>query len=148
MSNQEATMSVTIGRLLRNVLIADILFSSSGGLLMAAGAPFLSQFLNLPSTLLTGAGLALIPWVVALVVVVRRHRVSMMAIIGIVAINIIWGCVSFVLLGSDRIDPNELGIAFIAAQAGAVTVLAALQLLGLRRSAVEVHLSVATTAPQ
>jgi hypothetical protein len=132
-------MPVTIGKFLRNVLYADILFSSSGGLLMATGAPFLSQLLNLPSALLAGAGLILIPWVVALFIIVRRQQVPTMAIIGVAAINILWACVSFALLASEMIDPNALGNVFIAAQAVTVTVLAGLQLLGLWRFTIEVH---------
>jgi hypothetical protein len=147
-SPQEARMPVTIGKFLRNVLYADILFSSLGALLMAAGAPFLSELLRLPTALLAGAGLVLIPWVLALIVIARRQQAPMMAIIVIAAINALWACGCFALLASDRIGPNALGNAFVVAQAAAVTLLAILQLLGLRSSLSEVRLPGPGAAPR
>jgi hypothetical protein len=128
-------MPVTITKFLRNVLYADILFSTGGGLLMAAGAPFLSPLMDLPSTLLVGAGLALVPWVMALVIVVRREQVPRIVLVDVAGINLLWCAGCFGLLASGEIAPNDLGVAFIIAQAVAVAVLGVLQFLGLRDAA-------------
>jgi hypothetical protein len=125
-------MSVTLTKFLRTVLYADILFSTGGALLMAAGAPFLSPMLHLPSALLVGAGLALVPWVLVLAVIVRRNRAQRMVLVDIAGINLLWCAACLGLLASKAIAPNALGIAFIVAQALVVAVFGALQFLGLR----------------
>jgi hypothetical protein len=128
-------MPVTMTKFLRTVLYADILFSSGGALLMAAGAPFLSPLQALPSALLLGAGLVLVPWVLALVMVVRRERVPRMVLVDIAGLNLLWCAACFGLLASGDIAPNELGVAFVVAQALAVAVLGVLQFIGLRDAA-------------
>jgi hypothetical protein len=128
-------MPVTITKFLRTVLYADILFSTGGAVLMAAGAQFLSPLLNLPSALLLGAGLILVPWVLALVMIVRRERVPRIVLVDIAGINLLWCAACFGLLASGEIEPNGLGVAFIAAQALAVAALGVLQFLGLREAA-------------
>lgn len=125
-------MPVTITKFLRTVLGADILFSTGGAVLMAAGAPFLAPMLDLPSGLLFGAGLVLVPWILALGIVVRRQSVSKAALVDIAGINLLWCAACFALLASGEIMPNGLGIAFVVAQAIAVAVLGVLQFLGLR----------------
>lgn len=128
-------MSVTITKFLRNALYADILFSTGGALLMAVGAPFLSPFMNLPAILLVGAGLLLVPWVLALVLVTRRQRVLKIVLVDIAGINLAWCAACLGLLASGGIAPNGLGVAFVVAQALAVAMLGALQFLGLREAA-------------
>lgn len=123
-------MSVTITKFLRNVLYADILFSGVGAVLMTAGAPFLSPLLDLPAGLLAGAGVALVPWVVGLVVVARREQVAKTIMIDIIGINFLWAAVCFGLLLGGWIAPNALGIAFVVAQAVAVALLGCLQWSG------------------
>ena len=56
-------MSFTLNPFLRQVLFADAAVSGAAGLLMVAGAPFLSPLLGLPTGLLFYAGLALFPFV-------------------------------------------------------------------------------------
>lgn len=128
-------MSVTITPFLRNALNADALISGAAGLLMMGGANFLSPFLELPAPLLFGAGLALVPFVAMLVVVARRHTVSRLVLIDIIAINALWVVGSVALLVSGAVAPNLLGILFVAAQAVAVALFAELQFVGLRRAA-------------
>jgi hypothetical protein len=132
---KEAAMPVTMTKFLRTVLYADILFSTGGALLMAAGAPFLSPLLGLPSTLLVGAGLVLIPWVLGLGVVVRLRHVPKIVMVDIVAINFLWCAACFGLFASGAIAPNGLGIAFVVAQALVVALFGVLQFLGLRDAA-------------
>jgi len=125
-------MSVTLTKFLRTVLYADILFSTGGALLMAAGAPLLSPMLHLPFALLLGAGLALVPWVLGLAVIVYRSRVQRTVLVDIAGINLLWCAACLGLLASGAIAPNALGIAFIVAQALVVAVFGVLQFVGLR----------------
>lgn len=128
-------MSVAISTYLRNVLYIDALVSGAAAILMVAGAPFLAPLLGLPAPLLAWAGLALAPFVLMLVVVARREAVARLVLIDIVAINALWVAASFALLVSGLVSPNWLGIAFVAAQALTVALLAERQFAGLRRSA-------------
>lgn len=127
-------MPVTIGRFLRNALYADILFSTGGAILMAGGAPFLSPLLGLPTNLLLGAGLVLVPWVAALLMIVRRRQASRTLLMDIVGINVLWAVASVGLAISGWIAPTALGTAFVSAQAFAVALFAALEFIGIQRT--------------
>ena len=72
------------------------------------------------------------PWVVALIVVVRRKTAPKIVLVDIAGINLLWCAACFGLLAFGGITPNAFGIAFVAAQALAVALLGVLQLLGLR----------------
>jgi hypothetical protein len=128
-------MSVTITPFLRNALNADALISSGAGLLMMGGASFLAPFLELPASLLFGAGLALVPFVAMLVIVARRQTVSRLVLIDIIAINALWVVGSFALLVSGAVSPNLLGMLFVTAQAVTVALFAELQFIGMQRAA-------------
>jgi len=127
-------MSIVVTPFLRNALRLDALVSGAAGLLMIAGAPFLSPLLGLPEALLFWAGIALVPFVAMLVVVARRASVSKLLLVDIIAINAIWVAASFGLLLSGVTEANLLGIAFVTAQALTVAVFAELQFVGLRRA--------------
>lgn len=127
-------MSFTLNPFLRQVLFIDAAVSGAAGLLMAAGAPFLSPLLGLPSGLLFWAGIALFPFVALLIAVARRGEASRLVLIDIVAINALWVAASFGLLVSGAVAPTLLGYAFVIAQALAVASLAGLQFAGLRRT--------------
>ena len=128
-------MSFTLNPFLRQVLFVDAAVSGAAGVLMAAGAPFLSPLLGLPENLLFWAGLALFTFVALLIAVARRGKASRLILIDIVAINALWVAASFGLLISGAVQPTMLGYAFVIAQALAVALLAELQLIGLRRVA-------------
>jgi hypothetical protein len=129
-------MSITITPFLRNVLHADAAVSGAAALLMAAGAPFLSGLLGLPSGLLFWAGVVLFPFVAMLVVLARKQSVSKIVLVDIIAINALWVAGSFALMFSGWVAPNLLGIAFISAQAITVALFAGLQFVGMRRTAI------------
>lgn len=128
-------MSISVTPFLRNVLMADAAISGAAGLLMIAGAGILGPFLELPSSLLFWAGVALVPFVAMLFIVARRPSVSRLMLVDIIAINALWVVASFVLLFSGMVEPNLLGIAFVSAQALTVALLAELQFVGFRRAA-------------
>jgi hypothetical protein len=127
-------MTLTFNPFLRRVLFVDAAVSGAAGLLMAAGAPFLSPLLGLPRGLLFWAGLALFPFVAMLIAVARRGEASRLVLIDIVAINALWAAASLGLLVSGAVAPTLLGYAFVIAQALAVALLAELQLVGFRRT--------------
>jgi hypothetical protein len=127
-------MSFTLNPFLRQVLLVDAAVSGSAGLLMAAGAPFLSPLLGLPAGLLFWAGVALFPFVALLVAVARRNEVPRIVIIDIIAINALWVAASLGLLVSGVVAPTPLGYAFVIAQALSVALLAGLQFAGLGRT--------------
>lgn len=127
-------MTVNVTPFLRNALRADAIVSGAAAILMAAGAPYIAPLLGLPSGLLFWAGLALLPFIAMLFVVSRRQSVSRMVLIDIIAINALWVVGSFALLFSGVLSPNMLGMAFIAAQALSVALLAELQFVGFRRA--------------
>lgn len=128
-------MTVTMSNFLRNSLRADALVSGAAALLMAAGAPLLSPLLGLPSPLLVGAGLVLVPWTLLLLAIARRASVSRMLLIDVIAVNALWVAASVGLLVSGLVAPTALGIAFVAAQALTVALFAELQFMALRRAA-------------
>ena len=126
-------MSFTLNPFLRQVLFVDAAVSGAAGVLMAAGAPFLSPLLGLPENLLFWAGLALFTFVALLIAVARRGKASRLILIDNVAINALWVAASFGLLISGAVQPTMLGYAFVIAQALTVALLAELQFIGLRR---------------
>lgn len=127
-------MSIAVTPFLRNVLKADALFSAVGALMMALGAPYVAPLTQLPSGLLVGAGLVLVPWVALLVYLQRKQSIARIVLIDIIAINALWAAVSFGLLVSGFIAPNALGIAFVVAQAVVVAIFGELQFIALRRA--------------
>ncbi|MDQ2634572.1 MAG: hypothetical protein M3Y78_12630 [Pseudomonadota bacterium] len=127
-------MSFSLNPFLRHVLAIDAVVSGAAGLLMAAGARYLSPQLGLPQNLLFWAGLALFPFVAFLIAVARRGEASRLVIVDIIAINALWVAASFGLLFSGAVQPSMLGYAFVVTQALAVALLAALQFIGLRRT--------------
>ncbi|MDP3896683.1 MAG: hypothetical protein Q8Q62_08405, partial [Mesorhizobium sp.] len=120
-------MSIQNTPYLRNVLLLDGLVSGFAGLVMAAGAAFLSPLLALPQPLLLWAGLLLLPWCLALVLLARRPLVSRMVLVVVAGINALWVIASFGILLAGLVQPYLLGVAFVGAQALTVAVFAALQ---------------------
>ena len=120
---------------LRTVLLADALVSGATGLLMLLGAGPLEPLLQIPATLLRGAGLALLPYAAFVGMLARREALPRAAVWAVVACNALWAVDCVALLFSGWIAPSGLGIAFVLMQAVVVAAFAELQVLGLRRSA-------------
>jgi hypothetical protein len=131
----DSAMTVTMTPFLRNISAADAAVSGAAAILMIVGAPYLSPLLGLPSGLLFWAGIVLVPFVALLISILRRQSVPRLILIDIIAINALWVAASFGLLFSGLVTPNVLGIAFVAAQALTVALLAELQFVGMRRAA-------------
>jgi len=126
-------MPITVTPFLRNVLLLDAVATGATAVLAFGGASLLGPLLDIPSTLLFWAGVALVPFVAMVFAVSRRQTVSRAMVVEIIAINVLWVVASFGLLVSGAVSPNLLGIAFVSAQAMAVALFAELQYVGLRR---------------
>jgi len=117
---------------LRAVLLVDAVVSAATGLLLALGGGLLEPWIGVPAMLTRGAGVSLLPFAALVAYVATRPTLSQPAVWAVIAYNALWTIDSFALLLSGWISPTTLGIAFVAAQALAVAVLAELQYVGLR----------------
>lgn len=125
-------MSIAITPFLRKVLYLDAATSGAAAVLCLAGAPLLAPLTGLPQGLLFWAGVLLVPFAAMLVVLARRAMVPRIMLIDVAAINALWVAASFGVLASGQVEPNVFGVVFVAAQAFAVALFAALQFAGLR----------------
>lgn len=120
--------------LLRRSLAVDAAMSGAAGMLMATGAGALAAPLGLPASLLTYAGLALLPFAGLLAWLATRVEVPRAAIWAVIACNLVWAVESIALLLTGWVAPTILGHAFVIAQALAVAVITEFEFFGLRRS--------------
>lgn len=118
---------------LRHVVLADGIISGAMGVLLFAASGPLSGLLGLPAAFLFWAGIALMPWMAALVLIARKDRMAGGAVETVIALNALWVLASIAVIVLDPFGLTVLGIAFVAAQALAVTIFADLQFFGLKR---------------
>lgn len=119
---------------LRNALRADAAISSVAGLAMLLGSGPLAAWTGLPAGLLLGAGLAMIPFVALVAWLSTRETVAPGLVWAVIAMNVVWAIdCAWAALGAG-LAPTAFGIAFLAAQAVTVLVLAELEFTGLRRA--------------
>ena len=121
-------------RFLRYALIGDAVASGATGLLMAAGAGFLTGLLNLPEELMRYAGMILLPYALLVAYVGTRPEISKAAVWTIIVINALWAVESIGLLIGSWIAPTMLGYAFVIFQAVVVLAFAEAQYMGLRQA--------------
>jgi hypothetical protein len=121
---------------LRWVLVADAATCIATGLLIIIGSSALQPFLGLPTELLHYAGFALLPFAAFLVYLARRVTFSQSMVWAVIVLNVFWTADSLLLLLTGWVAPTELGYVFVVAQAAGVAMLAGLEYLGLRKSAV------------
>ena len=127
-------MSVPVSTFLRRALAIDAIASAGTALLsIVAGAP-LSRLLEVPETLLRGAGFALIPFGAFVLWTATREHAPRAAIGTIIGLNAAWVAASLWLVFGSAISPNAFGIAFIVVQAIAVALFAEFQYMGLKRA--------------
>lgn len=119
---------------LRKVLLADAVISGAAGLAMIGGADFTHGLLGLPSALIFWSGVALIPFVTMLALIVRAGAAPKGLLVAIIGINFAWVAGSLFVAFGPMFAPTLLGQAFIVAQAATVFLLAELQVTGLRRA--------------
>ena len=125
-------MTVRNTPFLRKTLLADAAVGSVASVATIFGAGLLAPLLGLPPSLLTWAGVALIPYVVFLLLLARREDIPVSWLREIVFLNWAWVAASAGILLFAPIQPNMFGVAFIVAQAAAVALFAWLEALPLR----------------
>ena len=119
-------------RFLARVLQVDAVATGATALLLVAGADALAPLLQLPVSLLRGAGVFLVPFVIAIALLSRRERIPPRAMTAVVAVNFAWVAASVWLVVAGPVAPSVLGTVFVLAQAAAVLVFAELGWFGLR----------------
>ena len=122
---------------LRGVLAVDALSCATMGLGLAAGANVVAGITALPADLLRYAGIALLPCAAYLAFIASRESLPRLAVWAVIVLNGLWVVESLVTLMSN-VAPNALGYAFVIGQAAFVAVLAELEYVGLKRSALSV----------
>ena len=127
------TKTATSFPLLKLALLADAVASGATGLLMAAGAGFLTGLLGISADLLLYSGLFLIPYAIAVAYVGTRPQIKPAAVWPIIVLNILWTIDSFALLASLEPSPSLLGVAFVTFQALVVFGFAIAQIMGVKR---------------
>jgi hypothetical protein len=136
--DQEPLMSSNLVRpdsFLRRVLLADAAVSALVGLLMAAAAAALQDLLALPSGLLAGAGVALLPYAACLAWIATRAVVPRVAVWLPIVLNLLWAIDCLYVGFGGGYAPNVFGQAFAVVQVLTVLAFAELEFMGLRRSA-------------
>lgn len=127
-------MPVQMTSYLKKALGADAVISGAAAVAMMAGSTFLPALLGLPAELLFWAGLALVPFVAELVIILRMKQVARGFIMAIIAINIAWVAASLFVAFGPAFAPTLFGKIFVVAQAATVGLFAELQIIGLRRA--------------
>lgn len=123
---------------LRRVLFADAATCLAAGLLMTLGAAPLERFFGLPTELSRYAGVGLLPFAAFLLYLATRESLARPVVWAVILLNVLWTLDSVLLLVSGWITPTEAGYAFVVAQALGVAMFAALEFVGLRKSALTV----------
>jgi hypothetical protein len=127
-------MPVQISSYLKKVLIADAVISGAAAVAMMAGSTFLPGLLGLPADLLLWAGIALVPFVAGLVLIVRAGAVPAGIVVGVIVVNIVWVVASLFVAFGPAFATTLFGKVFVVAQAATVALFAELQIIGLRRT--------------
>lgn len=125
-------MTVTVTPFLRNALLLDAAGSTAVGLALVAAPARLADLFALRQMLLFVVGILIFGWVALLVIAARAQ-----ALPAAIAWTFVWGnagyvAASFAILLLGLVQPNGLGVLFVAAQALAVALFALLQGLAIR----------------
>ncbi len=115
-------------------LVADAVICGALAALALAAAGPLADAMDLPVTLIRGAGIVLLPYIAYLAFIVSRNLLTTATIRVAVLVNILWAVGCAVVLLSGQVEPNALGVAFILVQAAGVLVIGAVQHLGAREA--------------
>lgn len=126
--------TLTLTPFLRLTLLGDAAASGATGLLLTTGAGPLAQLLGLPTPLLHGAGLVLLPYVAFIAWTGTCERLPRWAVRAAVIINLFWAVDSALLLAAGPVSPTALGVVFVLAQALVVLGFAAMQWSALRQA--------------
>jgi len=121
-------------RLLTFALLLDAGATAATGMLMLLFAAQLQVLLNLPALLMTGAGVFMLVYAVAIERLSRRSELPRWAVLTVIIGNALWAIECAVLAFAGILAPSTLGIAFLLVQAVIVFGFAELQYVGMKRS--------------
>lgn len=127
-------LTLTPTPFLRLALLGDAVASGASGLLLATAAGPLAPLLGLPTPLLQGAGLVLLPYAAFIAWAGTRETPPRWAVRAAVVINLLWAADSAMMLAVGPVAPSALGIAFVLVQALVVLGFAVMQWSALRRA--------------
>jgi hypothetical protein len=130
-----AMTTIPTAGLLRSALTLDAAMSGAGGVALVVASGPIAQATALPAPLLLACGLFFLPYAAVLAWCATRDRLPRWLVWALAGGNALWAldCAALPLLG--LVSPNGWGIAFLAAQAVAVTAFAQMYLMALRRAA-------------
>lgn len=120
-------------RFLPRLLLTDAVVTGVTALQLLIAADWLQPLLQLPTGLLRGAGLVLVPFVVFVFELSRRRPPAPHAVSAVIAINVAWVFASVWVVVGGVFQPGVMGIVFVLLQAMVVALFAGLGWLGLRR---------------
>ena len=126
--------TVAPSRLLKSALLFDAAGSGAIAVLHLTVPGPLHEALGLPPALLTGTGLFLAVYAMALVVLARSSALWSALVRVVIAGNLGWVAASLLLPLTDAVAVTPLGELYIGAQAAAVLLFAGLEWRGLARS--------------
>ena len=133
-------------RFLPCVMWADAASCAATGALQLLAARPLAVVTGLPLALLTGTGVFLLLYAV-LAAVIARHQPLPRTLVGLIALgNLGWALGCALLIFGSGLALSGWGVAWVAAQALVVIVLADLQWLGLRSTRNRAHQSLQAAA--
>lgn len=119
-------------RFLNRLLAVDATATGATALLLVVAATPLAPVLGLPSGLLRGAGLVLVPFVVFVAALAAAREVPRGVMRAVVAINVAWVAASLWVAFGGAFAASMLGTAFVLAQAAVVALFAEAGWFGLR----------------
>ncbi|WP_034859262.1 hypothetical protein [Sinorhizobium sojae] len=117
---------------LRIVLGIDAASCAIMGLGLVADARAIAKITALSSTLMTVAGLVLLPVALFIAIVAAQRPIPAIGVWIVIAGNLAWGVASVALLLTGTIAPNVVGALLVVGQAVAVLIITDLEYMGLR----------------
>lgn len=120
--------------LLRVALRLDAAVTAANAVAYLALFSVLDGWLGVPAALLIGAGAVLLAFAAFVGRLSTRAEPPRAAVIGVIAVNVVWAADSLLALAVDAFSPTLAGQVVIAVQAAGVLGLAALQTVALRRA--------------
>lgn len=127
-------MTAVRSTFLRFVIGADAAACGLMGAAFAFDAGLLAQPLGLSPAFMQPVGLFLLVYATGLVVMALRPTLPRPAVWALVAFNALWAIESIAIMALGWVQPTQLGVGFIAAQAVAALIVGDLQYIVLRRA--------------
>lgn len=127
-------MTAVRSTFLRFVIGADAAACGLMGAAFAFDAGLLAQPLGLSPAFMQPVGLFLLVYATGLVVMALRPTLPRPAVWTLVAFNAVWAIESFAIMALGWVQPTQLGVGFIAAQAVAALIVGDLQYIVLHRA--------------